>query len=261
MVTPLADFFKSLFDYDSWAPKSSRIWRLNQYQPPEADSLQRGAPGGDQDAEVSLGDMRVLQDRLAQLRADSGGGGSSGGATAAAASAGLDAAADGDELDEAGRSFSSADDNELTFALNQRISQIAATTGDYGSSTDEADMRRPLTGEEFQQLLMSKYGKLYDVSFAKRSIPGKTFVSLNIMWLHLGQRSFKLSPEQYAEKLAGVSQLVNVLGQTDKVRAFLNAPAKAQKGLPPRPVVGTAVSVRLDLDDSQVEEWFGAGFD
>jgi hypothetical protein len=45
------------------------------------------------------------------------------------------------------------------------------------------------------------------------------------------------------------------------VRAFLNAPAKAQKGLPPRPVVGTAVSVRLDLDDSQVEEWFGAGFD
>jgi hypothetical protein len=91
--------------------------------------------------------MRVLQDRLAQLRADGGGGGSSGGATAAAASAGLDAAADGDELDEAGRSFSSADDDELTFALNQRISQIAATTGDYGSSTDEADMRRPLTGE------------------------------------------------------------------------------------------------------------------
>jgi hypothetical protein len=30
--------------------------------------------------------------------------------------------------------------------------------------------------QEFQQLLMSKYGKLYDVSFAKRSIPGKTFV-------------------------------------------------------------------------------------
>lgn len=29
----------------SWAPKSSRIWRLQQYQYPEADSLQRGAPG------------------------------------------------------------------------------------------------------------------------------------------------------------------------------------------------------------------------
>lgn len=41
--------------------------------------------------------------------------------------------------------------------------------------------------------------------------------ALNIMWLHLGQRSFKLTAEQYAEKIDGVAQLVNVLGQTDKV--------------------------------------------
>lgn len=48
---------------------------------------------------------------------------------------------------------------------------------------------------------------------------------------------------------------------TQQVRAFLSAPAKSQKGLPPRPVVGTAISIRLDLDDSQVAEWFGAGYD
>jgi hypothetical protein len=30
--------------------------------------------------------------------------------------------------------------------------------------------------QEIQKLLMSKYGKLYDLSFVKRSLPGKTFV-------------------------------------------------------------------------------------
>lgn len=173
------------------------------------------------------------------------------------------------------------------------------------------------------------------------------------MWLYMGQRSFKLTPEQYAEKLDGAARLVNLLGQTDKVgsvqgagaratpdwrragpgrlglqaggdgqggqgrrgrgapgsgrrrggggvrgggraprprprrpspwraaapltprprpprcrvawlqvRAFLSAPAKAVKGLPKRPVVGTAVSIQLDLTEAQVAEWFGSGYE
>jgi cytochrome c-type biogenesis protein CcmE len=42
-------------------------------------------------------------------------------------------------------------------------------------------------------------------------------VSLNIMWLHAEQASFKMTPAQYQDKLDSVAQLVNVLGQTDKV--------------------------------------------
>lgn len=42
-------------------------------------------------------------------------------------------------------------------------------------------------------------------------------VSLNIMWLHADQASFKMTPAQYQDKLDSVAQLVNVLGQTDKV--------------------------------------------
>lgn len=42
-------------------------------------------------------------------------------------------------------------------------------------------------------------------------------VSLNIMWLHAEQASFKMTREQYQDKLDSVAQLVNVLGQTDKV--------------------------------------------
>jgi hypothetical protein len=43
-------------------------------------------------------------------------------------------------------------------------------------------------------------------------------VSLNIMWLHVDQASFKMTAAQYQDKLDSVAQLVNVLGQTDKVR-------------------------------------------
>lgn len=38
------------------------------------------------------------------------------------------------------------------------------------------------------------------------------------MWLHLEQQSFKMTYDQYMEKLEGVAALVNILGQTDKVR-------------------------------------------
>jgi hypothetical protein len=33
------------------------------------------------------------------------------------------------------------------------------------------------------------------------------------------------------------------------------------KGLPRRPVVGTAISIRLDLTRAQISEWFGQGYD
>eukprot|EP00775_Hariotina_reticulata_P001439 gene1439-1780_t len=127
---------------------------------------------------------------------------------------------------------------------------------------DEEEQRQPLTGPEIRELLLTKYGKQYDLSFVRRDVPGmKTFVCLNIMWLHLEQRSFKMSPQQYMDKLDGVAALVNALGQTNKVRAFLQAPAKSQKGLPRRPVVGTAISIRFDLQQSVIDEWFGQGYD
>jgi hypothetical protein len=50
-------------------------------------------------------------------------------------------------------------------------------------------------------------------------------VSLNIMWLHAEQASFKMSTQQYQEKLDSVAALVNVLGQTDKVGGVLSKPS------------------------------------
>ncbi|KXZ57019.1 hypothetical protein GPECTOR_1g920 [Gonium pectorale] len=87
-------------------------------------------------------------------------------------------------------------------------------------------MRQPLSATELRELIYAKYGKTYD----------------------------------YMDKLDGVAYLVGALGQTDKVRAFLKAPARSQKGMPPRPVVGTAISIRFDLEPGVVEEWFGNGY-
>ncbi|KAG2433568.1 hypothetical protein HYH02_012685 [Chlamydomonas schloesseri] len=252
------DFFGAFFD-GTWAPKSTRIWRQNQYDSPfGADEAGKEGDGAPEGSDKALEDL--------QLRINS---------VPASARPALDGAADGEggrpastsSTDNSGfdgvgplRSFSEADDGDLAASLNRRIGQIAAATGSFESEVTEEEMRQPLTAAEMRELIALKYGKTHDVSFVRRDIPGKTFVGLNIMWTHLEQRSFKLTEAQYMEKLDGVVYLIGALGQTDKVRAFLKEPARSQKGLPARPVVGTAIFIRFDLEPSVVEEWFGKGY-
>jgi len=49
------------------------------------------------------------------------------------------------------------------------------------------------------------------------------------------------SLRQYVEKLDSICYLVNAVEQAEVVRSQLSAPARSQKGMPARPVVGTAV--------------------
>ncbi len=120
-----------------------------------------------------------------------------------------------------------------------RAGQIATSTGEFDSSNlTEEELRKPLTAGELRELIFTKYGKSYDISFVRRDFPGKTFVrrvrvwalswsgryaargvalliarlwelrpdvsvaalctrSMNVMWNHLEQRSFKMTEEQY----------------------------------------------------------------
>ncbi|GFR40741.1 hypothetical protein Agub_g1351, partial [Astrephomene gubernaculifera] len=282
----LGEFFRGFFD-GSWAPKSTRIWRSHSFeQHGPSENKDGGTTGSGGDGASSGTSDRALDDLQARLsglpassrprlapdqqeedvedpRADS-----SSDPPASSASAedlrgggersGLYGSAGG--RSRAVSSFSEVEDGELASALNRRIGQIAAGTGQYDSEMTEEEMRQPLTGAELRELIYTKYGKTYDVSFVRRDIPGKTFVCLNIMWSHLEQRSFKLTEQQYMEKLDGVAYLLGALGQTNVVRAFLREKARSQKGLPARPVVGTAVSIRFDLEQGVIEEWFGKGY-
>lgn len=46
--------------------------------------------------------------------------------------------------------------------------------------------------------------------------------------------------------------------QEDVVRKFLLEAPKSKRGLPSRPVTGNAVSIRLNLEQSVIAEWFGS---
>lgn len=103
---------------------------------------------------------------------------------------------------------------------------------------------------------MGKYGKKYDLTIARRSFAGKDFVSLNVMWyalfipahhsnhnlttffvvrcpclisdgtsdavvrvhrVHVDQRSFPMSLEQYMDKMDGISVLMNAWSRQAQV--------------------------------------------
>jgi hypothetical protein len=53
---------------------------------------------------------------------------------------------------------------------------------------------------------------------------------------------------------------LTILGQAKKVRTFLQQPARSVKGLPRRPVVGTAIFIQLELTEAQIKEFFSFGY-
>ena len=72
------------------------------------------------------------------------------------------------------------------------------------------------------------------------------WVALNLYVGHLGQRSFPLTEEQYVERLGSVAYMLNAWNQPAFVRAFFAEPPIPRRGLPSRPRVDTAVSLRLN---------------
>lgn len=91
---------------------------------------------------------------------------------------------------------------------------------------------------------------------------GKTarWVALNIYVGHLGQRTFPYDEEEYIEKLDSIATMLNAWSQVDYVKAFFKEPPIPRRGLPSRPRVDTAVSLRLNKsatwDDDLADEFF-----
>ncbi len=100
-----------------------------------------------------------------------------------------------------------------------------------------------MTGQEFRQLLIDKWGYSYDVQL--RRTQGKIF--LQVMWKYLEQASFPLSESQYQEHLDSIANYLNALGGTIQVQSFITQTKE-------RPRLGKAVSIPLDLGD-RASEW------
>ena len=75
--------------------------------------------------------------------------------------------------------------------------------------------------EELVALVEKKYKNRYDMTIARRDFAGKSFVSLNVMWVHTGQRSFPMSEEDYMDKIDGICMLMNVWNKQTQVRSLL----------------------------------------
>ena len=89
------------------------------------------------------------------------------------------------------------------------------------------------------------------------NMPMKRILSLNIMWSYYGQKSFPMNEAQYEMKLEGIAEMVRQLNRENVIREFFAKEPTPERGLPARPVVGTAVIIRLsDVEESVIDELF-----
>lgn len=100
-----------------------------------------------------------------------------------------------------------------------------------------------MTGHDLHQLLLSKWGRSYDIQL--RRTLGKIFVQ--VMWKYLEQASFPLSQAEYLDHLDRVGGYLAAMGASEQVEAYIQKTRE-------RPRLGKAVNIPLDLGD-RASEW------
>ena len=100
-----------------------------------------------------------------------------------------------------------------------------------------------MTGTELQQILLSKWGRSYDIQF--RRVQGKLYVL--IMWRYLEQASFPISEADYLEHMQAVATYMNGWGVTEQV-------LQAIENSDDRPRLGKALSILVEMGDRS-SEW------
>jgi hypothetical protein len=100
-----------------------------------------------------------------------------------------------------------------------------------------------MTGQDLQQLLLSKWGKSYDIQL--RRTKGKIFVQ--VMWKYLEQASFPMVQADYIDHLDAIASYLHAWGSVEQVRDYIATTRD-------RPRLGKAVSIPLDLGE-RGSEW------
>lgn len=209
-------------DFESWAPRSARAWRL------------REVPN-----EVAVKSAKEV-------------------ATAEEA-AYIVALAGSKELEEV-RDAATAAGGALVD--RQAVSRFRETV-EAALQGQEAGDESLLSGASLAELCFLKYGKYYDMSIKHVTMNKgsmRRWVSLNLYVGYVGQRTFPYSQDEYIDKLDSIATMLNAWNQVDYVREFFAEPPIPRRGLPSRPRVDTAVSLRLNKsptwDDALADEFF-----
>ncbi|NJM76578.1 MAG: DUF3067 family protein [Acaryochloridaceae cyanobacterium RU_4_10] len=98
-------------------------------------------------------------------------------------------------------------------------------------------------GADLQTLLLSKWGKSYDIQF--RRTQGKIFVQ--VMWRYLEQASFPMTPQEYQEHLEAVATYLQGWGAFEQVVNYIQSTKE-------NPRLGKTVSIPLELG-GRASEW------
>lgn len=134
-----------------------------------------------------------------------------------------------------------SDDNDDLFSfLNEQMEKEEEEErggGDGGVVTqadkdddDTPEPGSPMSGEELRQLVLKKWGKMYDTRIHQRRDQfNKLGLYLQVMWKFVGQKSFPMTEAQYVEQLDAVAGLLTEWGVQDEVRAAIPAATKFPK--------------------------------
>jgi hypothetical protein len=100
-----------------------------------------------------------------------------------------------------------------------------------------------MTGQDLHQLLLSKWGRSYDIQL--RRTQGKIFVL--VMWKYLEQASFPMTEADYLAHLNMVASYLQAWDGWQQVQTFVTQTRE-------RPRLGKAVSIPLELGE-RASEW------
>lgn len=100
-----------------------------------------------------------------------------------------------------------------------------------------------MTGQQLHQILLSKWGRSYDIQL--RRTQGKIFVQ--VMWKYLEQKSFPLSEAEYLEHLGTIAHYLHGWGAIAQVQEYIEQTRE-------RPRLGKAVSIPIEMGE-RASEW------
>jgi len=101
-----------------------------------------------------------------------------------------------------------------------------------------------LSAPELIGLLRQRWQASYDLRLVQR----QSRLYFQVMWGHLEQQSFPMTPEAYAERIAEVAATLNEMGAAAQVREWLTRTRD-------RPRMGKALSLALATEGERIVEF------
>ena len=107
-----------------------------------------------------------------------------------------------------------------------------------------AEFEVALSATELIQLLRRRWQASYDLRLVQRQ--GRLY--FQVMWGHLEQQSFPLTPELYGARVAEVAATLNELAAANQVRTWLETTRD-------KPRMGRALSLALAIPQARAAEF------